>query len=279
MKHFLKKCLMICFLALFFATPAKAAAPSVEDAVVNALKIAADNRHGYSMSSRWGNPDYDCSSCVYTVFEKAGFPLTGTGDRCTQTMAADFVRAGFTWIPWSRIGSAAGLERGDILLNNGASNRHAEIYLGDSMLVGAHHDYGYPAKGDQNGKEISTGWYYSHPWLGVLRWQGKASGQIASANPSEETSAEPAGSVTSIKITGSKKTLRAGRTMQLKAKVKADAGVTKKVKWTTSNRCWAGVSTTGKVRAKFAGKGKVVKITATSTDGSKVKKAVKVRIK
>ena len=69
------------------------------------------------------------------------------------------------------------------------------------------------------------------------------------------------GTVKKIKITG-KKTVKAGKTLSLKAKVTASKGANKKLKWTSSNTKYATVSGSGKVKALKAGKKKSVKITA-----------------
>ena len=85
------------------------------------------------------------------------------------------------------------------------------------------------------------------------------------------------GVVKKIAISG-KKTVKAGRTLKLTAKVTATKGANKKLKWTSGNKKYATVSSSGKVSAKKAGKGKKVKITAAATDGSKKKKTVTVSI-
>lgn len=142
-----------------------AADSKVEAAISWAIGIANDDSHGYSQSVRWG-PHYDCSSFVYSAFYQAGFNLPGSGTRYTQTMVNDFTKAGFTWIPWSQIGSMNNLQRGDILLNNSSdsSKQHTEIYLGSGKNVGAHS----PSKG------ISVSGYYNHPWLGILRYSSSS---------------------------------------------------------------------------------------------------------
>ncbi|MDO4978248.1 MAG: Ig-like domain-containing protein [Eubacteriales bacterium] len=86
------------------------------------------------------------------------------------------------------------------------------------------------------------------------------------------------GIVKSVKITGLK-TVKAGKSIKLAAKVTATKGANKKVKWTSSNTKYATVSSSGKVVAKAAGKGKSVKITAMATDGSGKKKIVTIKIK
>ena len=89
------------------------------------------------------------------------------------------------------------------------------------------------------------------------------------------------GAVKSIKIKGAKQSLKVGKTMKLKAVVKATKGkpVNKKVKWTSSNKNYATVSSKGVVKALKDGKGKKVKITAMATDGTGKKKVATIRIK
>lgn len=78
---------------------------------------------------------------------------------------------------------------------------------------------------------------------------------------------------------GGKKTVKAGKTLKLKAKVTASKGANKTMKWTSGNTKYAKVSFSGKVTALKAGKGKKVKITAMATDGSGKKKSVTIKIK
>lgn len=86
------------------------------------------------------------------------------------------------------------------------------------------------------------------------------------------------GVVKKVTISG-KKTMRAGKALKLKAKVKATKNANKKLKWTSSNKKYAIVSASGKVKALKAGKGKKVKITAAATDGSGKKKSITIKIK
>lgn len=87
--------------------------------------------------------------------------------------------------------------------------------------------------------------------------------------------------VKSIKIKGIKKTLKAGKTMKLKAVVKTTKGksVNKKIKWSSSNTKYATITSSGKVKALKEGKGKKVTITASATDGTGKKKKAVFRIK
>lgn len=142
----------------------------IENAVAFALKIAADDNHGYDQAKRWG-PDYDCSSLVITSFKQAGVPLT-----CTYTgnMRADMLQHGFADITF-RINRASGegLKRGDVLLNN---IHHTALYIGNGRIVQASINEngavtgGQP--GDQTGREIATRGYYNYPWDCVLRYVG-----------------------------------------------------------------------------------------------------------
>ena len=86
------------------------------------------------------------------------------------------------------------------------------------------------------------------------------------------------GIVKNIKLTGVK-TVKAGKSVKLKATVKATKKANKKLLWTSSNKKSATVNGKGVVKTKKAGKGKKVKITATATDGSGKKSTVTIKIK
>lgn len=86
------------------------------------------------------------------------------------------------------------------------------------------------------------------------------------------------GVVKKVSISG-KKTVKAGKTLKLKVKISASKGANRKIKWTCSNTKYATVSSSGKVKAKKAGKRKKIKITAMATDGSGKKKTITIKIK
>lgn len=87
-------------------------------------------------------------------------------------------------------------------------------------------------------------------------------------------------SVKSVKIKAPAKTVKAGKSLQLKAVVKTTGTkVNKDMVWSTSNKKYAAVDKKGKVKTKKAGKGKSVTITAKSTDGSNKKATIKLKIK
>lgn len=84
--------------------------------------------------------------------------------------------------------------------------------------------------------------------------------------------------VTKVTISG-KKTMKVNKSQKLKAKVSGKAGAYKAVKWTSSNKKYATVTSKGQVKALKAGKGKTVKITATALDGSGKKATFKIKLK
>ena len=86
------------------------------------------------------------------------------------------------------------------------------------------------------------------------------------------------GIVKKVKLTGNKP-IKAGKSVKLKAKVKATKKANKKLLWTSSNTKYATVNAKGVVKTKKAGKRKKVKITAMATDGSGKKATVTIKIK
>ena len=85
------------------------------------------------------------------------------------------------------------------------------------------------------------------------------------------------GVVKKVTISG-KKTVKAGKSIKLKAKVKATKKANTRLFWKSSNQKFATVKN-GKVKAKKNAKGKKVKITAMATDGSGKKKSVTIKIR
>lgn len=146
----------------------------IEQFVQEAIRIANDNRHGYSQIDRWGPTDYDCSGLVISVLERAGIPVKTGGATYTGNMYSVFLKRGFIDVTNSvNLRTGVGLKRGDILLN---PRRHTEIYIGNGKMVGAKIDEvgGIVGrrKGDQTGREICVSWYKNYPWTCVLRFAG-----------------------------------------------------------------------------------------------------------
>ena len=138
-------------------------------------------------------------------------------------------------------------------------------------------------------------WTSSNPKIatvnqnGVVTFKKKSAGKssIITATATDGSGAKAVfklksmkGVVKKVVISGAKKrTVKAGKTLKLKAKVTATKGANKMLRWTSSNTEYATVSASGKVKTKKAGKGKTVKITVMATDGSGKKQVVKVKIK
>lgn len=86
------------------------------------------------------------------------------------------------------------------------------------------------------------------------------------------------GIVKKVKITGAK-TVKAGKSLKLKANVTATKKANKKLQWTSSNTKYATVNAKGVVKTKKTAKGKTIKITAMATDGSGKKATFKIKVK
>ncbi|MBD5089761.1 MAG: S8 family serine peptidase [Clostridiales bacterium] len=85
--------------------------------------------------------------------------------------------------------------------------------------------------------------------------------------------------VSKVQITANKKTLKVGKTLKLTAKITPSDASNKKVTWKSSKNKYATVNSKGVVKAKKAGKGKTVTITATSVSNPKIKGTIKIKIK
>lgn len=85
--------------------------------------------------------------------------------------------------------------------------------------------------------------------------------------------------VKKITLSASKKTIKVGKSVKIKATVKPVTATNKKLKWKSSNKKYATVTQKGKVTAKKKGKGHTVKIIATSKSNPKIKGTIKIKIK
>ena len=142
---------------------------TVSSAIDWATKTANDNTHGYSQQTRWGNPNYDCSSFVISSFEAAGIKVKEAGASYTGDMKNAFLKCGFEWIPGTP--DVSTLQPGDVLLNEGT---HTEMYYGDGKMIGAHGNSD-GRDGDSSGNEICITKYSNKNWDGVLRYVGNGS--------------------------------------------------------------------------------------------------------
>lgn len=75
------------------------------------------------------------------------------------------------------------------------------------------------------------------------------------------------------------KSLKSGKSTKVKATVSVGKGGSKALSWSSSNKSYATVSSSGTVRAAKAGRGKTVTITAKARDGSGKKASIKIKIK
>ena len=141
-------------------------------AVELARCMAADEKHGYDQTHRWG-PDYDCSSLIITVWEQVGVPVRTGGATYTGNMREVFLRCGFEDVTGEvSLGDGRGLEAGDVLLNH---RNHTAMMVDRHNLVQASiNEMGTVTggqTGDQNGGEIAVRSYYNYPWDCVLRYR------------------------------------------------------------------------------------------------------------
>lgn len=85
--------------------------------------------------------------------------------------------------------------------------------------------------------------------------------------------------VTGVQIKSAPRTLKAGKSIRLKAEAKTTGkNSNRTLQWTSSNVKYAVVDAKGKVKAQKAGIGKTVTLTAAAVDGSNKKAKVKIRI-
>lgn len=176
---------------------------TIENAVSWAIDIANDNSHGYSQASRWGTPDYDCSSMVISAWEQAGVKVKTGGATYTGNMLSVFKAKGFADVTAScNLVTGAGLQRGDVLLN---VVNHTAMYIGNGQLVHARSSEGNSMAGDQSGNEIRIQSYYNYPWNYVLRYTGSSTSSVAT-----NTSANNNVVTTIQKVTGYYPVLKKG---------------------------------------------------------------------
>jgi hypothetical protein len=135
--------------------------PKIEEAVLWAIGIAADDRHGYSQVHR-NSPDYDCSSFVGTALSKAGFAVSEYST--TRNLESQLIKCGFTkcHAPW---------KCGDIHL---AAGHHVTMSTDASNIVHASQSEtgGIDGQtGDQTGREICIRSYYDLPYTNLVHYR------------------------------------------------------------------------------------------------------------
>lgn len=142
-----------------------------EKALQWALKIAADQSHGYSQANRWG-PDYDCSSFVLSAYKNGAGVDIGSA---TYTGNLQYLlNHGFKDVSSSvNLNTGSGLQKGDIIYyHKSGTVGHAAMYAGNGKIVHARgQSYGSPKTGDQ-GTEIAVATYYRGSFDKVYRYAG-----------------------------------------------------------------------------------------------------------
>ena len=141
----------------------------IESAVNWAMAIAADDTYGYHYGG-WG-PDYDCAHFVISAFEQAGVQLKENGAGDTTSLKQACLKCGFEVVDdWEDKNTSAGLERGDILLNE---TNHACLYIGGGQVANCSQDKDGDKTGDTTGEEIRIQQFYPYKpggWDLALRY-------------------------------------------------------------------------------------------------------------
>ena len=140
----------------------------IESAVNWAMAIAADDTYGYHYGG-WG-PDYDCAHFVISAFEQAGVQLKENGATDTTSLKQACLKCGFEVVDdWEDKNTSAGLERGDILLNE---INHACLYIGGGKVANCSQDKDGDKPGDTTGEEIRIQQFYpqEYGWDLALRY-------------------------------------------------------------------------------------------------------------
>jgi len=155
----------------------------IDDAVDFAVRMAKDNTHGYSQSTRSlyniTNPkSFDCSSLVCTAFYYA-FVTNGLTEAATYLKnncsytgnMLKMTNCGFEIVAKNQTAHAA-MKKGDIELN---TTYHTALAIDSDNIVHARSSEGTKDTKDGSGNEIRTQpWYlYSHGWTHRLRFTGK----------------------------------------------------------------------------------------------------------
>ena len=140
----------------------------IESAVNWAMAIAADDTYGYHYGG-WG-PDYDCAHFVISAFEQAGVQLKENGAVDTTSLKQACLKCGFEVVDDLDKTTTAGLERGDILLNE---INHACLYIGGGQVANCSQDKDGDKTGDTTGEEIRIQQFYQYKpggWDLALRY-------------------------------------------------------------------------------------------------------------
>lgn len=146
-----------------------------------AIKTANNDKYEYRLGGGHGSGSkyhLDCSSFISKALQAAGIKV---GTMTTENMQSTLTKAGFEWVPWSKVNSSKNLKSGDILLrryigSDGKWKGHTEMYIGNNQMVGAHRSPQYIVSGNKGvtgASSISVTQFDNKSWNGVLRYKGK----------------------------------------------------------------------------------------------------------
>ncbi|MBQ6360294.1 MAG: Ig-like domain-containing protein [Lachnospiraceae bacterium] len=134
---------------------------------------------------------------------------------------------------------------------------------------------------------VSPSSYASISSDGVLTAKAAGAGKTVTVTASAtdgsgvkaQTKVKIKGAVSKIKLSASRKTVKVGKKLTIKAKITVGKGGSKAVKWSVNKKKYASITQKGVLKAKKAGKGKTVTVTAKAKDGSGKKAKIKIKIK
>lgn len=138
----------------------------IDKAVITAINIANNEKHGYDQTNRNG-PDYDCSSFLAYCLNTAGFPVSLSS--WTGNIRKQLISCGF-----KSIAVNGTRKRGDIFLTEG---KHIVMCTSSNEIVHASiNEFGKTTggkTGDQSGKEICERSFYTpdYGWDYHLRYE------------------------------------------------------------------------------------------------------------
>lgn len=145
----------------------------IESYVTWMIKTSEDDSVGYSKTTRYLNPNVDCSSFVwYGLVRGAGVDEDKLGGTPFATDSMEYALTGIGFKKHNYT-SEKDLQRGDILWVHNNNHQHTEVYVGDEKNVGAHWDKD-SKNGDSSGEEVnvSGGYNDTYGWAAYFRYEG-----------------------------------------------------------------------------------------------------------
>lgn len=253
------------------------------DRTASCAQAGSKSRHCARCSARTGITEIPALGHIWDggVVTKAATATT-TGVRMYTCIRCRGTRVSIIPATGGSTGGTAGTVKVSLLKISGSSSR---IAAGKKLQLKA-------AVSPSNATNKAVAWSSSNKKYAAVTEKGMVTAKKAGAGKTVTITAKAKdgsgkqavykikimkGAVKKITLQGSK-SVKAGKTLKLKAKVTASGGANKTLTFSSSNTKYATVTKKGMVTAKKAGKGKTVKITARATDGSGKKATVKIKI-